>query len=60
MAIAALIGGTLATGSGLLVLMTWLETSLQKSLAPDEAPPVAPATPGPDAVTANQPVGVAA
>lgn len=41
-----LIGGSLAAGSGLLVLMTYLETSLHRSLAPDDtqrAPTTEPA-----------------
>lgn len=60
MAIVALIGGTLAAGSGLLALMTWLESSLQKSLASDEAQHPEPAATSPDAAPASQPMGVAA
>lgn len=60
MAIVALIGGTLAAGSGLLVLMTWLETSLQESLAPSEDPYPQPAQIGADADHRGRPVEVAA
>ena len=60
MAIIALIGGTLAAGSGLLALMTWLESSLQKDLAPDEAPRPKPVPSRTDVAPPRRPSTIAA